>query len=158
MLTTTRPALRLRLISRLLLMCSICPALLVRCLAQGMEPDNTRAQQGGASTGATHAPVKDAQSRPITVGGFVDNAPVIFIDIAHAAGLDKFHHVSGTPEMAERLDRLRWGLMPVGQLFRQARRGTINANSHLFIKSQCDPHQAQEIKNTGLATLPQGGS
>ena len=47
------------------------------------------------STGAAHAPVKDAQHRPITAGGFVDGAPVVFSDITHAAGLDKFHHKAG---------------------------------------------------------------
>ena len=55
-------------------------------------------QIGGMSTGAARAPVKDALSRPITAGGFVDGAPVIFTDITHAAGLDKFHHIMGTPE------------------------------------------------------------
>ena len=53
---------------------------------------------GGVSTGAAHAAVKDAQSRPITAGGFVDNAPVVFEDITKQAGLDKFHHRSGTPK------------------------------------------------------------
>ena len=53
---------------------------------------------GGVSTGAAHAAVKDAQSRPITAGGFVENAPVVFEDVTKQAGLDKFHHRSGTPE------------------------------------------------------------
>jgi enediyne biosynthesis protein E4 len=57
-----------------------------------------QSQQSGMSTGAAHAPVKDALSRPITAGGFVDGAPVVFADITHAAGLDKFHHRSGGPE------------------------------------------------------------
>ena len=57
-----------------------------------------RGQQNGMSTGIARAPVKDAQSRPITAGGFVDGAPVIFTDITHAAGLDKFLHKSGTPQ------------------------------------------------------------
>lgn len=61
------------------------------------EPGNS-IPQSGTSTGIAHAPVKDAQSRPITAGGFVDGAPIIFSDITHAAGLDKFHHKSGTPE------------------------------------------------------------
>ncbi len=52
----------------------------------------------GMSTGGAHAPVRDALSRPITAGGFVDGAPVIFVDITHAAGLDKFRHRSGSPE------------------------------------------------------------
>ena len=51
----------------------------------------------GEATGPAHAAVRDAQDRPITAGGFVDGAPVVFIDITHKAGLDKFHHVSGTP-------------------------------------------------------------
>jgi len=50
------------------------------------------------STGGPHAPVKDALMRPITAGGFVEGAPIIFADITHAAGLDKFHHRSGEPE------------------------------------------------------------
>jgi hypothetical protein len=54
--------------------------------------------QSGMSTGTAHAPVKDALSRPITAGGFVDGAPVVFADITHAAGLDKFLHRSGDPE------------------------------------------------------------
>jgi len=53
--------------------------------------------QGGMSTGAPHQAVKDAQMRPITAGGFVDGAPVVFVDITHEAGLDKFHHRSGEP-------------------------------------------------------------
>ena len=62
---------------------------------QGSAPEG---QQSGMSTGVAHAPVKDAQSRPITAGGFVDGAQVIFVDITHASGLDKFKHKSGTPE------------------------------------------------------------
>ena len=52
----------------------------------------------GVSTGAPHPAVKDTQSRPITAGGFVDGAPVIFEDITKKAGLDKFHHRSGAAE------------------------------------------------------------
>jgi hypothetical protein len=61
-------------------------------------------QQNGMSTGIAHAPVKDALSRPITAGGFVDYAPVFFSDISRAAGLQKFHHVSGTPDKATILE------------------------------------------------------
>lgn len=50
------------------------------------------------STGGIHAPIKDSHSRPITAGGFVDGAPVVFADITHQSGLDKFHHRSGSPE------------------------------------------------------------
>jgi hypothetical protein len=52
----------------------------------------------GVATGAAHAPVKDAQFRPITAGGFVDGAPVVFEDISKQAGLEVFHHRSGTAE------------------------------------------------------------
>jgi hypothetical protein len=54
--------------------------------------------QGGTSTGGAHAAIKDTQQRPITAGGFVNGAPVIFIDATHTAGLDRFHHRSGSPE------------------------------------------------------------
>src|SRR5713226_8095545 len=55
-------------------------------------------QSGGASTGGVFAPVLDEKHRPITAGGFVDGAPVIFVDYTKKSGLDKFKHVSGTPE------------------------------------------------------------
>jgi len=54
--------------------------------------------QSGIASGAAHAPVLDAKHRPITAGGFVDGAPIVFVDITNQAGLDKFHHKSGTPE------------------------------------------------------------
>ncbi len=55
-------------------------------------------QSGGASTGGVFAPVLDEKHRPITAGGFGDGAPVIFVDYTKKSGLDKFKHVSGTPE------------------------------------------------------------
>ncbi|MFZ1156399.1 MAG: CRTAC1 family protein [Candidatus Sulfotelmatobacter sp.] len=51
----------------------------------------------GMATGVAHAPVKDSKSRPITSGGFVDGAPVVFLDITQQSGLAKFHHRMGTP-------------------------------------------------------------
>ena len=85
-----------------------CAALCVLSAAAGVTqqtatPEN-RAQQSGTSTGTAHAPVRDALSRPITAGGFVEKGPVVFSDITHAAGLDKFHHVSGSPEKATILE------------------------------------------------------
>jgi len=62
------------------------------------EKETAQSRQSGMSTGGAHAAVKDALSRPITAGGFVDGAPVIFVDVTHAAGIDIFHHRSGTPE------------------------------------------------------------
>ena len=86
-------------------------AVLAACLvmagaALGQNPPEVpvREQQGGMSTGMPHPPVKDALSRPITAGGFVDGAPVVFTDITRAAGLDKFRHKSGTPEKATILE------------------------------------------------------
>ncbi len=46
----------------------------------------------------THPPVFDAQHRPITAGGFVDGAPIVFEDVSHQAGIDKFHHRCGSAE------------------------------------------------------------
>jgi enediyne biosynthesis protein E4 len=68
------------------------------CFGQASPEPPERSQQSGMSTGVPRPAIKDAQSRPITAGGFVDGAPVVFSDISHAAGLDRFHHKSGTPE------------------------------------------------------------
>jgi len=70
---------------------------------QGQSPASAQqnppqSRPSGMATGGAHPPVKDALSRPITAGGFVDGAPVVFADITKQAGLDKFHHRSGTPE------------------------------------------------------------
>ena len=75
--------------------------------AGGQEPakPNADAQaQSGMSTGAPRGAVKDAQMRPITAGGFVDGAPVYFVDVTHQAGLDKFHHRSGEPSKTSILE------------------------------------------------------
>ncbi len=56
------------------------------------------------STGAAHAAVKDALSRPITAGGFVDGAPIIFADVTHSSGLDQFRHKSGGADKATILE------------------------------------------------------
>jgi hypothetical protein len=65
---------------------------------QEMPKPQAPPQSGGASTGGIFAPVLDEKHRPITAGGFVDGAPVIFVDYTEKSGLDKFKHVSGTPE------------------------------------------------------------
>jgi hypothetical protein len=65
------------------------------CAQQPIEPTEQIPSAEGASLPA-HAPVKDAQQRLITAGGFVEGAPVVFADITKQAGLDKFHHQSGT--------------------------------------------------------------
>src|SRR5215471_3940817 len=65
---------------------------------QPMPKPQAQSQSGGASTGGVFAPVLDEKHRPITAGGFVEGAPVIFEDATKKSGLDKFKHVSGTPE------------------------------------------------------------
>jgi enediyne biosynthesis protein E4 len=86
---------RLRLSALLLI-----PALLF-LKATAQEPEERTPQQpepAGVATGAPHAAVRDAMSRPITAGGFVDNAPVVFVDATKRAGLYAFQHRSGGPE------------------------------------------------------------
>ena len=61
---------------------------------EGSQP----AANNSVSTGAARAAVLDAQHRPITAGGFVSSGPVIFKDVAAAAGLTKWKHVVGTPD------------------------------------------------------------
>src|SRR2546426_6468509 len=89
-----------RLILRLLLL-----LLLLLLLSQpaGVVPQapQQKPQQpppGGVSTGGIYAPVRDALSRPITAGGFVDGAPVVFEDVAQRSGLGAFRNRTGTPE------------------------------------------------------------
>src|SRR5258707_15045468 len=60
--------------------------------------------QRGMATGGTHAPVRDALHRPITAGGFVDEAPVIFEDVTEQSGLAPFHHHSRSSEKSTILD------------------------------------------------------
>ncbi len=52
--------------------------------------------RGGASTGGVYAPVFDAGHRPITAGGFIKDAPLIFEDVTDKAGLSGWHHTMGT--------------------------------------------------------------
>ena len=50
------------------------------------------------ATGSPHEAIFDSQHRPITAGGFVKTGPIVFQDVAAAAGLTKWHHTAGTPE------------------------------------------------------------
>jgi hypothetical protein len=65
--------------------------------AQGQEAAGG-AQHVGIASGEQHQAVFDAKHRPITAGGFVKSGPVVFEDIAKAAGLTSWHHTSGTPD------------------------------------------------------------
>jgi hypothetical protein len=51
----------------------------------------------GMASGVQQKAEFDNQHRPITAGGFVNNGPVIFMDIAEAAHLTSWHHTAGTP-------------------------------------------------------------
>jgi len=68
----------------------------------GQRPLNPPA--GGSSTAGVFEPVKDARARPITAGGFVDGAPVVFEDRTAGSGLESFRHRSGSPEKSIILD------------------------------------------------------
>src|SRR5262245_18285680 len=59
---------------------------------------------GGAATVGVYAPIRDTLKRPITAGGFVDGAPVVFENIADKAGIAAFHNLSGTAMQAYILD------------------------------------------------------
>ena len=80
------------------------------CSGRNDHSANATDSIAGVSTGTPHAPVKDALSRPITAGGFVDGAPVVFRDVTKESGLDKFRHRSGTPEKATILETPGSGL------------------------------------------------
>ncbi len=67
--------------------------------ASPQQPETVPGEQSsGVNTAGVHAAVKDAKSRPITAGGFVDGAPVVFTDVSKQSGLEKFRHRSGSPE------------------------------------------------------------
>lgn len=69
----------------------------------GVQTDKTTggphaSSAGGVNTGPPHAAQFDAQHRPITAGGFVKDAPVVFTDVSEKAGLTHWTHKMGTPE------------------------------------------------------------
>ena len=96
-----RPYLSLQVgLARLFLMSLLisAPSAFAQSSTNQKPPQEATGASGGVSTGAAHPAVKDDKSRPITAGGFVDGAPVVFVDIAKQAGLTKFHHRSGNPD------------------------------------------------------------
>lgn len=60
-------------------------------------PEKAPQQSGMATAGAQKAEF-DSEHRPITAGGFVKTGPIVFEDVAKAAGLTSWHHSAGTPE------------------------------------------------------------
>ena len=60
-------------------------------------PGKALAQDESAvAAGAPRAPVRDEMMRPITAGGFVDGAPVVFADATARSGLGGFLHSAGS--------------------------------------------------------------
>jgi hypothetical protein len=53
---------------------------------------------GGMATAGPQEAQFDSEHRPITAGGFVKSGPIVFQDVAAAAGLTSWHHKAGTPE------------------------------------------------------------
>jgi hypothetical protein len=53
---------------------------------------------GGIASAGVFAPVYDAEKRPITAGGFVNDGVVVFADVTKSAGLAEWQHVMGTPQ------------------------------------------------------------
>ena len=74
------------------------------CAALALSQQSSAPVQRGMATGGAHAPVRDALHRPITAGGFVDGAPVIFEDFTKQSGLASFQHRSGSAEKSTILD------------------------------------------------------
>ena len=68
-------------------------------LVAQQEPQSGSASMGVSTSGA-HTAILDKEHRPITAGGFVDQGPVIFQDVAEKAGLAMWKHVMG-PEQKQ---------------------------------------------------------
>ncbi len=63
--------------------------------AQGGAP---KASGGGMANAGPHTAEFDSQRRPVTAGGFVKDGPIIFQNVAVAAGLASWRHTAGTAE------------------------------------------------------------
>src|SRR5579859_1919821 len=91
-----------------------CAMLGVAYLAAQQNPGKQNPAQSGSGmgvgTGGAHPAVKDALSRPITAGGFVDGATVVFSDITKGSGLEKFLQQSGTPQKKTILETIGSGV------------------------------------------------
>jgi enediyne biosynthesis protein E4 len=84
------------------------------CSARAQQSADSKPKQAptgmGVATGGPHSAIKDSHNRPITAGGFVDGAPVVFADITKLAGLDKFVHRSGSPDNKTILETMGSGV------------------------------------------------
>jgi hypothetical protein len=70
-------------------------AMALSAASTGASQEKKEQPQSGTSTAGVFKPVKDALARPITAGGFVDGAPIVFRDVTARAGLARFRHRSG---------------------------------------------------------------
>ncbi len=64
----------------------------------GPQPAAMAQSQGGMANAGPQTAVFDSLHRPITAGGFVKSGPIVFQNVAAAAGLTQWHHQAGTPE------------------------------------------------------------
>ena len=62
------------------------------------QQDGMQQSSGGMANAGPQKAEFDNQHRPITAGGFVKTGPIVFQDVAGAAGLTRWHHTAGTPE------------------------------------------------------------
>jgi hypothetical protein len=63
----------------------------------GQQSEGPQAKTGGMANAGPHEAVFDSQGRPITAGGFQKTGPIVFQNVAAAAGLTRWHHTAGTP-------------------------------------------------------------
>src|SRR4051812_9311967 len=99
-----------RTLPLLLVLAALLAASVMKVSAQNTDlHEPPQAQPMGVSTGPPRPAVKDAKMRPITAGGFVDGAPVVFEDVTPSSALDNFLHRSGSPEKAMILESVGSG-------------------------------------------------
>jgi hypothetical protein len=124
--------------------------------AQQKQPSRPQEEkrQGGTSTAGVFKPVKDALSRPITAGGFVDGAPVIFTDTTARSGLNKFMHRSGTREKKYLIETPSGGVA----MFDYDRDGwldlyLVNGSTAAAMEGKEKPPRAALFRNNGDGTF-----
>jgi enediyne biosynthesis protein E4 len=62
----------------------------------GSQPSGPPQSMGGMANAGPQKAEFDSQHRPITAGGFVQEGPIIFQNVAEQAGLTKWRHTAGT--------------------------------------------------------------
>ncbi len=73
------------------------PGLSAQESAGEQRPSGAQQSVSGMANAGPQAAQYDNLHRPITAGGFVKQGPIIFQNIAEAAGLTRWHHTAGTP-------------------------------------------------------------